>query len=141
MRSVEIRVLNETALQFSGIDVKVDTTGLTVTGDVCNNGRSKAYNVYVAAESNGIVKTYYIDSLEPSDFDTFEFTFANYSNPIVLKVKWNNELGYSFEIEKVVEVPNQKFVEKSTDNTGIIVSLAVLAFVVILILLAWKKRR
>ena len=141
LRSVEIKVLNETTLQFSGIDVKVDTTGLTVTGDVCNNGRSKAYNVYVVAESNGIVKTYYIDSLEPSDFDTFEFTFANYSNPIVLKVKWNNELGYSFEIEKVVEVPNQKFVEKGTDNTGIIVSFTVLAFVVILILLAWKRRR
>ncbi len=140
-KSVEINVLNETALQFSGIDVKQNFNGLTVTGDVCNNGKSKAYNIYVLAESNGVVKTYYIDSLEPSDFDTFDFTFANHTNFVVLKVRWNNELGYSFEVEKVVEVPTQKLAEKSMDNIGIVLSSAVLIFVVVLILLAWKRRR
>ena len=141
---VTIKVLNETALQFSGIDVKASLEGLTVTGDVSNNGRSKVYNIFVTALTADQVKTYYIDSLEPSDFDTFELTFTNYSNTITLKVKWTNEIGEVFEITKVISVPFHEIqVESasSVDYVAIGVTLAVLVFVVLLIVLAWKRRK
>ncbi|WP_456328144.1 hypothetical protein, partial [Archaeoglobus sp.] len=141
---VTIRVLNETALQFSGIDVKTDLEGLTVTGDVSNNGRSKVYNIFVTALTANQVKTYYIDCLDPSDFDTFEFTFTNYSNKVTLKVKWTNEIGEVFETTKMVTIPSHEIQIKpvsGVDYVTVGTTLAVLIFVVLLIVLAWKRRK
>jgi len=143
-RVVTIKVLNETTLQFSGIDVKSSFEGLTVSGDVSNNGRTKVYNIFVTASTSGQTKTYYIDSLEPSDFDTFEFTFTNYSNTITLKVKWTNEIGEVFETSKVVKVPPHEVQVESVsgiDYVAIGVTLIVFIFVVFLVVLAWKRRK
>ena len=139
-----IRVLNETALQFSGIDVKTDLEGLTITGDVSNNGRSKVYNIFVTALTANQVKTYYIDCLDPSDFDTFEFTFTNYSNKVTLKVKWTNEIGEVFETTKIINVSSREIQIKpvsGVDYVTVGTTLAVLIFVVLLIVLAWKRRK
>ncbi|ADB57746.1 COG1361 family protein [Archaeoglobus profundus] len=138
-----IRVMNETALQFSGIEIERSLSGLTLTGEVCNVGKSEAYNIYVIANSNGVTKTYYIDSLEPSDFDTFEFTFKNHSRVIILELKWSNEVGEILETEEVVEIPMESFNVKTsseTDYVAIGVSVCVLVFVILLIVLAWRRK-
>jgi len=143
-RVVKIKVLNETTLQFSGLEIKPSLEGLTVTGDVSNNERTKVYNVFVTASTSEQTKTYYIDSLDPSDFDTFEFTFTNYSNTITLHVKWTNEIGEVFETSKVFKVPSHEIQVESTgsvDYVAIGVSLAVLVLVAFLIVLAVKRRK
>lgn len=137
-------MLSETALQFSGIDVKTDLEGLTVTGDVSNNGRSKVYNIFVTALTANQVKTYYIDSIDSSDFDTFEFTFTNYSNKVTLKVKWTNEIGEVFETTKMVTIPSHEIQIESVSGVDYVTvgtTLTVLIFVVLLIVLAWKRRK
>jgi hypothetical protein len=131
-----IKILDEYALQFSGVEVKRNL-GIEVGGDICNNGRTKAYNIYVIAEANGVVKTYYIDSLEPSDFDSFEFTLEN-ASVVKLKARWNNELGEIFEIEKIVKSP--PLIVKEEKEGNIYVPLAVLIAVIALIVLAWRRR-
>ncbi len=138
---VTIKVLNETTLQLSGVEVKRSLEGVTITGDVSNNGRTKAYNVLVKATTSGVTKTYYMDSLDPSDFDTFEFTFANCSNTIIVSVKWTNEIGEVLETSKVFKVPKVQVSKSGQDLLSIGVSLAVLILVVTLIVLAWKRRR
>ncbi len=141
---VTIEVLNETALQFSSLEIKPSLEGLTVTGDVSNNGRTKVYNIFVTASTSRQTKTYYIDSLDPSDFDTFEFTFTNYSNTITLHVKWTNEIGEVFETSKVFKVPSHQIQVESTGNVDYVaigVSLAVLVLVAFLIVLAVKRRK
>jgi len=141
-RVVTIKVLNETTLQFSGVEIKQSLEGLTVTGDVSNNGRTKVYNIFVTASTSGQTKTYYINSLDPSDFDTFEFTFTNYSNMITLNVKWTNEIGEVFETSKVFKVPKVQVESAgSVDYVAIGVSLAVLILVAFLIVLAVKRRK
>ncbi|WP_457550863.1 hypothetical protein [Archaeoglobus sp.] len=141
---IEIKVLNETSLQFSGLEIKTSLGGLTVTGDVSNNGRTKVYNVFVVASTSKQTKTYYIDSLDPSDFDTFEFNFANYTGIVTLKVKWTNEIGEIFETTKVVKIPSQELHVKAVGGVNYLataVSLAVLVFVIAIIVLSWKRRR
>ncbi len=130
-----LTVLNETTLQFSGIDVE-KVGEITISGDISNNGKSKVYNIYITAIADGVTKTYYIDSLDPSDFDSFEFVFENASN-ILLKAKWNNELGYAFEIEEKVEVPNEEIIVKKEEN--ILVPIVVLIAVITIVAISWWK--
>ena len=139
-KTVKIRVSNETTVQFSGIDVKTEGE-ISLTGDVSNNGRTKVYNILITAIADGETKTYYIDSLEPSDFDSFEFTFTNASK-IILKAQWNNEIGETFEKSVVVEVPAKKIVIQETQFNIIhlVISIVVFVFIVILIVVAWRKR-
>lgn len=134
--SSKLNVLNETTLQFSSIEVERNFV-VTLSGDVSNNGRSKVYNIYIIAIADGVTKTYYIDSLEPSDFDSFEFTFDNASS-IILKAKWNNELGYAFEIEKVINVP-KNFAVKEKEEGNVIVPVIVLIAVIAIVVLSWWK--
>ena len=48
----------------------------------------------LAIKSDGIIKTYYLGKIEPSDFDTFEFSVENVTSATPhLIVTWNNELG------------------------------------------------
>ncbi len=136
---VTIKVLNETTLQFSDIEIERSLNGLTITGDVCNNGRSKIYNILVSA--NG--KTYYIDYLDPSDFDSFEITIPANVSKVQLKATWTNEIGEKFEKSFEVKVSN---VETNVKKGGggilpLTISLITLVAILILVFIAWKKRR
>lgn len=136
---ITMKVLNETTLCFGDLELEPTFEGLSLRGEICNNGKSKAYNIYVIAETEGISRVYYIDCLDPSDFDTFGFTFKNYSE-INLKVKWCNEIGECFEIFKTLNPP--KYTAKSeSDLFPLVSSLSVLAFVIILILLGIRHAR
>ena len=140
-KDVKIKILNETTVQLSGIELKPNLGGITLSGDVCNNGRSKIYNILVTAIANGQTKTYYIDTLDPSDFESFDFTFAN-ATSIALKVKWTNEIGETFEISKVVKAP--LIAKKNIYGTNyfpLLVSVLVLALVVAFVVVILKRRK
>ncbi len=137
-KTVKVEVLNKTTLQFSGVEIERKVGGITITGDICNNGRSKAYNIFISA--NG--KTYYIDYLDPSDFDSFEIVVPSNVSKIELKVAWTNEIGERFE--KIVEltVPKGKTMshEERYDLLPLIVSVVTLIVVLIMVISAWKRR-
>ncbi len=136
---VTIEVLNETTLQFSDIEIEKSLNGLTITGDVCNNGRSKIYNILISA--NG--KTYYIDYLDPSDFDSFEITIPTNASKVLLKATWTNEIGERFEKSYEVKVSNFETGVKKSEN-GILplaISLITLVAILMLVFVAWKRRR
>ena len=137
-KTVKVEVLNETTLQFSGVEIERKVGGITITGDICNNGRSKAYNIFISA--NG--KTYYIDYLDPSDFDSFEIVVPSNVSKIELKVAWTNEIGERFE--KIVEltVPKGETMshEERYNLLPLIVSVVTLIVVLIVVISAWKRR-
>ncbi len=138
---VGIRVLNETTIQLSNVDIERRAEGLTVTGDISNNGRSRAYNILITASAGGISKTYYIDYLDPSDFDSFEITIPTNLTYVILKITWNNEIGEVFEEERVLQMfKGVEVEEEGTKNIPLIISVSVLAFVVLMVVIAWKKK-
>jgi len=128
--TVEVKVLNESAVQLSGLSVQNGE----ISGDVCNNGRSKVYNVMVFA-GNG---SYYIGTIDPSDFDSFELKVPN-SQKVTVKVVWSNELGQTFSIERVVEMP-APVRHESSSPLPLAIALATLVLVVVIIFLAWRRR-
>ncbi len=138
-KTVNVRVLNETTLQFSGIEIERSIGGITITGDICNNGRSKAYNILISA--NG--KTYYLDYLDPSDFDSFELVVPSNLTKIELKVAWTNEIGERFEKMVELSVPKGKIVtqEERHDILPLAIAISTLFVVLIVVVLAWKRRR
>ena len=138
VKSVEINVLNESALKFSGIETEVGADGLTITGDVSNNGKSVAYNILISAISKNLTKTYYIDQLDPSDFDSFEFSLPP-TKTVLLKLKWKNEMGESFEESEVVKMSG---VTAATEDGLVthVIPVIVLIVVLIIVIFAWKRR-
>ncbi len=133
---VNVNVSNETALTFSGVNVERTANGVTVSGDVCNNGRSKVYNVIVYA--NG--KSYYIGTIDPSDFDSFEITLQN-ATTIHLKAVWTNDVGKTFEIAKDLKAPILKFEsEKKGGVLPMLLAIGTLVFVLSIAFLAWRRR-
>jgi len=136
---LKLRILNQTALQFSGIEVERRINGLTVVGDICNLGRTKAYNVMIAAIGDGVEKTYYIEYLDPSDFDSFEINLPSVEH-LKLIAKWNNELGEEFEIHKDVEIPKVKFEKSQSSSLPLLVSILALVSVLILIVFILRRR-
>ena len=127
---VRVKVLNESVVQLSGLDVQNGE----ISGDVCNNGRSKVYNVMVFAGN----RSYYIGTIDPSDFDSFELKVP-YSHEITVKVTWSNELGQTFSIERTIEMP----APVKHENTGLlpmVIAIATLIFVVVVIALALRRR-
>jgi len=140
VKSVDINVLNESALKFSGIETEVGADGLTITGDVSNNGKSVAYNILISAISENLTKTYYIDQLDPSDFDSFEFTFPITTKAVRLKLQWKNEMGENFEKSEVIKINSPLTATKESSPFTYVIPVIVLIGVLIIVIFAWKRR-
>jgi len=141
VKSVDINVLNESALKFSGIEVEIGVDGLTITGDVSNNGKSVAYNILISAISENLTKTYYIDRLDPSDFDSFEFSFPITTKTVRLKLQWKNEMGENFEKSEVIEMNSAlTATEEESSPFTYVIPVIVLIGVLIIVIFAWKRR-
>jgi len=131
---VNVRVLNETTVQLSSLSVKRVGGYVEISGDVCNNGRSRVYNVMVVAGG----KSYYIDYLDPSDFESFDMTIVA-NGTVKLTVSWMNGLGVKMEKVKVIRIPAR--IEKgSGTRLPLAISLLTLAAVISVIVLAWRRR-
>ncbi len=127
---VRVKILNESVVQLSGLSVQNGE----ISGDVCNNGRSKVYNVMVFAGN----RSYYIGTIDPSDFESFELKIPN-SPWVEMKVVWSNELGQTFSIERMVRVP-LPVKHESSSPLPLAIAFATLAFVIVIIIFAARRR-
>ncbi len=141
-KRIQINVLNEKPLSVSNIEVEKDLKGIRITGDISNNGRSLVYNVLLSMQLGDEVKTYYLGSIDPSDFDTFEFSFpVSNATQAVLNVYWSNKIGEKIEITQTIEVPVSTV--QAEADAGWVVYVSAIAFVAVLaiVAIAWRKSR
>lgn len=139
---IHLNVLNEKTLSISNIEVEKDLKGITISGDISNNGKSRVYNVLLSMQLGNKVKTYYLGSIDPSDFDTFEFSFpASNVTQAVLNAYWSNEIGEKIEIVQIIEVPASTV--QAEADAGWVVFASAIAFVAVMIIVAvaWRKSR
>jgi len=136
---INIRVINETPVILSNLEVERDTDGIRVSGDVSNVGLGNARNILLEITSGEERKTYYLGTLAPSDFDSFEFKLSNASDTAMLKIIWMNDVGRKIEVSHLVEIPASS-VEKTESNLSIIAIVAAVA-VVIIVALIWIRSR
>lgn len=136
---ISAHILEEKAVTVSNLEVKWDN-GLRISGDVSNNGWSRVYNVLLTLQVGKAAKTYYLGTIDPSDFDTFEFTAENVSSA-TLVVTWNNELGHKVEEVIPVDVPQKP--EFKAEPSPMILVVSAVAFIAIIIIsaLAWMRRK
>jgi len=130
-KNVTIEVSHEYALTLGNINI--DVRG--VSGEICNLGRGKVYNVMVQL---GEYK-YYIGTIDSQDFDTFELPYANVS---VIKVSWNNEIGEKFEVSFPINVQYSyevKKEEREASQIPLIIAVVVLIAVVVIIIKVLKR--
>lgn len=130
-KNVTIEVSHEYALTLGNINI--DVRG--VSGEICNLGRGKVYNVMVQL---GEYK-YYIGTIDSQDFDTFELPYANVS---VIKVSWNNEIGEKFEVSFPIKVQYSyevKKEEREASQIPLIIAVVVLIAVVVIIIKVLKR--
>ena len=137
--NINIKVINKTTLQFSSIEVERKIGAISITGDICNLGKTRVYNIMISAFSDNSEKTYFIEYLDPSDFDSFELSLPS-AKLIRLKAKWNNELGEEFEICKDIKIPETKPREESSNILPLIISIIALAVVLMFVILTFKRR-
>jgi len=163
---VEITVLDEKPITISNIDTERKKDTITISGDISNIGKSTAYNVLLFMEFQGKTKTFYLGTIDSSDFDSFEFEFtdrwtANGTNPNLysnsnlnsgldisnkemrafLTVSWNNELGEKAEITQGIDVePSATFQPAHSENL-IYVGAAIAVFIIALVAFIWIKSR
>jgi len=147
---VKFRVLREKAVSVSNIDVKWNE-GMSISGDVSNNGKSTVYNVMVALQSGETVKMYYLGTINPSDFDSFEFSALGFGSSTTSKlnesitpklvISWNNELGE--KVNEVVSIPLPQKPEFKTESnpTIVVISAVVFVAVVAIVALAWMRKK
>jgi hypothetical protein len=138
-KEINIRVINETPVILSNLEVERDTDGIRVSGDVSNVGLGNARNILLEITSGEERKTYYLGTLAPSDFDSFEFKLSNASDTAMLKIIWMNDVGRKIEVSHLVEIPASS-VEKTESNLSIIAIVAAVA-VVIIVALIWIRSR
>ncbi|GEM_PF-2912055 len=134
-RNYSVNILPEKTVRISDLSIERNLNGIEITGDVSNNGWSKVYGVTVMAGN----KSYFIGTIDPSDYDTFDIVVSNLSN---LKVTWQNSLGQIFTISKKVQFKEKPVVTKKTGNSAILVAVVGSIFIIVLALLGlWRRNR
>ncbi len=138
-KEIDIKVVNETPVVLSNLDVEKGADGVRISGDVSNVGLGNARNILLEITSGEEKKTYYLGTLTPSDFDSFEFKLTNASNAAILKITWMNDVGKKVELTYPVEIPASSVV-KAESNLSIIAIVAAIA-VLVIVALIWIRSR
>ncbi len=139
---VEFVALEEKPVSVSNIRTEKEVDGTTISGDVSNSGRSTVYNVLLSMQVNNEIKTFYLGSIEDSDFDSFEFEFSDINaSKGFLTVSWNNLLGEKVELTQEIKLPEQKVGQAAEGGNlmmiGSVIAIAILALVAVI----WIKSR
>lgn len=139
---VEFIALEEKPISVSNIRTEKEVDGTTISGDVSNSGRSTVYNVLLSMQVESEIKTFYLGSIEESDFDSFEFEFTQINaSKGSLTVSWNNELGDKVELTEEISLPEEEISQAARDGNlmmiGSVIAIAILALVAVI----WRKSR
>jgi len=138
-KEIRIKVINETPVILSNLEVEKDVDGIRISGDVSNVGLGNARNILLEIASGDEKKTYYLGTLAPSDFDSFEFKLSNASDVAMLKITWMNDVGKKIEVTYPVSIPAFS-PEKTESSLSIIVIVAAIA-VILIVALIWIRSR
>ena len=136
---ISIRVVNESPVVLSNLEVERGVEGVRVSGDVSNVGLGNARNILLEITSGEEKKTYYLGTLAPSDFDSFEFKLGNASHSAILRITWMNDVGKKIEMNYTISIPASS-VEKTRNNLSIIAIVSAVA-VIIIVALIWIRSR
>ncbi|MFW6186117.1 MAG: hypothetical protein ACOC5C_05495, partial [Halobacteriota archaeon] len=141
-KEVRFLALEEKPVSVSNIRTEKEVDGITISGDVSNSGRSTVYNVLLSMQVGNEIKTFYLGSIDVSDFDSFEFEFSNMNaSKGFLTVSWNNELGEKVELGQEISLPEEK-VSQATGGGNLMMIGSVIAIVVLaLVAVIWIKSR
>ncbi len=132
-KNYTVTINPEKAVKISDYSIERNLNGVEVTGDVSNSGWSKVYGVTVMAGN----KSYFIGTIDPSDYDTFDIITHNVTS---LKVVWQNSLGQVFSNEvKVHYRINAPKKVKSSNSLFIAVIGSLL--VIVLALIGFLRRK
>ncbi len=126
VKNIHVYVLNELTLSLSDLEIENGR----ISGEIINRGMSKAYNVLVASGN----KSYYIGTINPSDFDSFELEGNS-----TLTVSWNNELGELIKVTQSIPYPEPEPKQKKA-SIGYSVLLPIIAIVVTIPILLRRLR-
>jgi len=141
VRNVYVNVKPEKAVSISDMSLEKSENGFEITGDVDNNGWSKVYSVTVTAVGKKS-KSYFIGTIDPSDYDTFDIVTQNATKIVVT---WQNELGESFSVSRSVHIGYEKQVVETSNGSATLVAFAgallVLFIVAVSVYLSWKRSK
>jgi|Deesub1362B_J571_1020462.scaffolds.fasta_scaffold00206_59 uncharacterized repeat protein (TIGR01451 family) len=139
-KKVDIFVLDEKAISVTNIDTERSFEGITISGDISNSGRSTVYNVLLAMQLGDKIKTFYLGSIDSSDFDSFEFEFSNVNeSKAALIVSWNNELGEKVEFTKEVEISEELTTKPPETGNLVLIGAVIAVAIVVLVAFIWMK--
>jgi hypothetical protein len=138
-KEIAIRVINESPVVLSNLEVEKDANGVRISGDVSNVGLGNARNILLEITSGDERKTYYLGTLPPSDFDSFEFNLGNTTDTATLKITWMNDVGKKIEVSYPIEIPASS-VEKTESKLSIIAIISAVA-VIAIVALIWIRSR
>ncbi len=140
---VYIYVSNEYQVALTNLNVETGSV-IKIRGDVSNQGRSKVYNVLVELNTGDEAKNYFIGSIDPSDFESFEFELKKNVSKAELRVIWTNELGEKYEFKKKVTIMKLPVKRKSPEfmTAALAFSIGIFALLsAIWIKRLWRKKK
>ncbi|RLI79658.1 hypothetical protein DRP05_03140 [Archaeoglobales archaeon] len=137
-RSIE--VLNQSSVSISNVEVKTQN-GITISGDVSNNGRSEVLNVYAVAFLDGNTNDYFVGNIDPSDFQSFNIPISGNGSKALVKITWTNKIGETFEITKEVKVKQNVVIKAETTPAILVVAVIVVVVFVAVAIYNYRKRR
>lgn len=125
-----VKILDEASMSVTGVNIEAKTTGgtstgqqggpgifrggasetspvttqATISGDVSNNGWSEALNAYVYVDLGGSSESYFVGSIDPSDFQSFSIPVTGNERTATVKLVWTNQLGEKVEVDEEFNV-------------------------------------
>lgn len=154
---IGVTVLDEKPIAISNINTEKELDIITISGDISNVGKSTAYNVLLTMLLKEKTKTFYLGTIDASDFDSFEFEFSDTGTlnrtdstgldssdmemKAVLTVSWNNELGEKAEIKQTIDVEPTVTFQPAHNENLIYIGAIVAVFIIALVAVIWIKSR
>lgn len=155
--SKEVKIIKQSPLVFTGIEVENTGNSYTLSGDLNNFGTTDAKNVMVSIDSaEGIeplqpYASYFIGTLEADDFSSFELsariTSANVTSvPVLIEFRDPDNAYTAITQEIFLEDGSTGSTYSGNDNEGssagtwIIAGLLAIGIAAVIVY-SWKKRR
>lgn len=135
-----IDVLDQPSISISNVEVETKN-GITISGDISNNGRSEVLNVYASADFNGNIKDYFVGNIDPSDFQSFSIPVSGNGSKAVIKVSWTNKIGKNFEIAREVKVERNVVVKSKIPMWIPLVAVIIVGVFVVVAIYNYRKKK
>jgi hypothetical protein len=154
--SKEVRIIKQSPLVFTGIEVENTANKYTLSGDLNNFGITDAKNVMVSIDDAEDIEplqpyaNYFIGTLEADDFSSFELsarvTSRNVTSiPIIIEFR-DPDNAYTAITQEISLDTSSRVTYSSSDDEGSSPGLWIGAGIVIIAIVAvigysWKKRQ